>query len=127
MRIEIDVRDFQKGDSLTCGFDKDILEFNDFDERSELLTCESEEFMLGFCFFDTGDFLKDSDEYGYSFDSYDAKGVCYSMHAMKDKKKINSSFLYHNITLAVTWIKKAEFSSAEDVLFLALSDTTGYL
>lgn len=127
MRIEIDVRDFQKGDIITCEFDKDILEFNDSDERSELLTCEDEELMLGFCCFDTEDFLKDSDEYCYSFDSYDAKGVCYNMHAMKDTKKINSSFLYHHITLAVTWIKKAEFSFADDVLFFALSDTTGYL
>ncbi|MEE1410499.1 MAG: hypothetical protein U0J83_00585 [Bulleidia sp.] len=127
MRIEIDVRDFQKGDIITCGFDKDILESNDSDERSELLTCENGELMLGFCCFDTEDFLKDSDEYCYSFDSYDAKGVCYSMYAMKDTKKINSSFLYHHITLAVTWVKKAEFSSADDVLFFALSDTTGYL
>lgn len=80
-----------------------------------------------FVVFDTEDFLKDSDEYCYSFDSYDAKGVCYNMHAMKDTKKINSSFPYHHITLAVTWIKKAEFSFADDVLFFALSDTTGYL
>ena len=80
-------------------------------EYSECIEAVREEKRKGriyawFWYFDTEDYLKDSDEYCYSFDSYDAKGVCYSMHAMKDTKKINSSFLYHHITFAVTWIKK---------------------
>ena len=50
--IDIDLSQLKVGDEIFCGFDKDLLEYNDGDERSLLYSCENEKQIMGLCAYD---------------------------------------------------------------------------
>lgn len=129
-RIEIDVRDYDEGDVITCGFNDEILEDCDADERSILKMAENEEVLLYFNAFDTEDGVNESFEsdYCYSLYDFDEKGVSYIINETPDKQAIkNKGFLYHHLTIEVAWLKKSEYPAAEDILDRALMANIGFI
>lgn len=118
--IDIDFSDLKIGDTVFCGFNKSILQYFDGDERSVIHSCEDSEQILGLCAYEPDD--ETSASHCYQLDDYSNKGFGYIITA--DPHNYDSYNFYQSkiTSLAVSWLKKADYEDAELTTFLALTD-----
>ncbi|MEY8428527.1 hypothetical protein AALA00_12590 [Lachnospiraceae bacterium 46-15] len=115
--IDIDLSNTMEGDIVFCGFDENILEYNDSDERSVLYSCESNKQILGLGAFEPDD----EDIYCYQLEDYGGDGFGYRVTA--NPKKFDEHHFRESkfATLSVAVLNKADYKDANLVLFLALA------
>ena len=121
--IDIDLSQLKVGDEIFCGFDKDLLEYNDGDERSLLYSCENEEQIMGLCAYDPYEW--DLDDCCFQLKECTSKGFGYCIvsdpNQFDEKKKYQSKIT----SLAVAWLTKEEYNDADLVMNLALTCVIG--
>ena len=114
--IDIDMSDLKQEDVVFCGFDKNILEYNDSDERVVLHSCESDKQILGLSAFEPDD----EEIYCYQLEDYGGDGFGYRITADPDKFDAHHFWESKFATLSVAVLEKADYEDPDLVLFLAL-------
>lgn len=114
--IDIDMSGLRLDDTVFCGFENNILEYNDSDERVVLHSCESDTQILGFSAFEPDD----EESYCYQLETYDGDGFGYRVTT--DPGSFDSEHFYQSkfATLAIAVLNKTDYEDADSVLFLAL-------
>lgn len=121
--IDIDMSECKQGDILFCGFDDEILECNDSDERSVIYSCENGTFLLGLCAYEPDEL--DIDDYCYRLDDYCKKGFGYKI--ISDPKSFDADEFYQSkiTSLAVTWLRKEDHDNPNTEIFMLLTALIG--
>lgn len=117
--IDIDLSQLKPDDKIFCGFDYDILEYNDGDERSILYSCENDKQFLGLCAYEPHEW--ELDRCCFQLEDYMSKGFGYRI--IVDSKQFDEKEHYQSkiISLAVSWIDKEDYKDADLITFLALT------
>ncbi len=113
--IDIDLSNLKEDDTVFCGFDEHILEYNDSDERIVIHSCENDRQILGL-----GAFEPDDDEiYCYQLEDYGGDGFYYRVTA--DPKRFDEHHFRESkyVTLSVAILDKVDYEDADLALFLA--------
>lgn len=121
--IDIDLSGLKPDDVVFCGFEEEILEYNDGDERSILYSCENGQQILGVCAYEPYEY--DLKYCCFQLEDYTPKGFGYRV--VSDPRQFNELEFYQSkiTSLAVTWLNKAEYADADLVMFLALTCVIG--
>lgn len=114
--IDIDLSDLKVEDIVFCGFDKNILEYNDSDERIVLHSCESDKQILGLSAFEPDD----EEIYCYQLEDYGGDGFGFRITSDPDKFDAHHFWESKFATLSVAFLEKADYEDPDLVLFLAL-------
>ena len=121
--IDIDLSQLKTDDEVFCGFDQDILEYNDGDEKSIFYSCENDKQILGFCAYKPHE--RDLDDSCFQLEKYTPKGFGYRVVA--DPKQFHEKEHYQSkiTSLAVSWLNKMDYKDADLAAFLALTCVIG--
>lgn len=114
--IDIDMSELNQEDIVFCGFDNNILEYNDSDERVVMHSCESEKQILGLSAFEPDD----EEAYCYQLEDYGGDGFGYRVTTDPDKFDAHHFWQSKITSLYVAVLDKADYEDPDLVLFLAL-------
>lgn len=119
--IEVNLTGMKRGDIIFCGFNSNILEYNDGDERSIIYSCNDEKSILGLCAFEPDD----ESAYCYRLEEYTGNGFGYRITV--DPGDFDGGRFYKSkiISLAVSCLNKSDYEDADLVTFLALTNVIG--
>lgn len=121
--IDIDLSQLKVGDEIFCGFDKDLLEYNDGDERSLLYSCENEEQIMGLCAYDPYEW--DLDDCCFQLKECTSKGFGYCIVSDPNQFDEKKNYQSKITSLAAAWLTKKEYNDADLVMNLALTCVIG--
>lgn len=121
--IDIDLSRLKVNDEIFCGFERDIIEYNDGDERSILYTCENNEQILGLCAYEPYEW--DWDDCCFRLEDYAPKGFGYRVVSDPNQFDEKQNYQSKIISLAVSWLNKDEYNNADLVAFQALTYVIG--
>ena len=110
--IDIDVSRLQINDIITCGFDTELLEYNDSDERSVIFSRETASLLLGLCAFEPYEW--ETDTFCYQLEDYPGKAFKYRIVSSPDNFDENELYESKFISLAVVCINKYRIISCFD-------------
>lgn len=125
--IEIDTLNMNIGDTILCGLDNPMLEINDSDQNSILISVENDKFLLGLCGYDTEVYEGEevAQQYSYELDDYHiSSGFLYTIKR-DPKDYINSFYESRVITFGIAWVEKDKFADPDTAIFLALTSEIG--
>ena len=117
--IDIDVSRLHINDIITCGFDTELLEYNDSDERSVIFSRETASLLLGLCAFEPYEW--ETDTFCYQLEDYPGKAFKYRIVSSPDNFDENELYESKFISLAVVCINKKDYKDPNTELFLALT------
>ncbi|MGN0645700.1 MAG: hypothetical protein ACI4J9_01925 [Mogibacterium kristiansenii] len=121
--IDIDLSQLKVGDEVFCGFDKDLLEYNDGDERSLLYSCENEKQIMGLCAYDPYEW--DLDNCCFQLKERTSKGFGYCIVSDPNQFDEKKNYQSKITSLAAAWLTKEEYNDADLVMNLALTCVIG--
>ena len=121
--IDIDLSQLKVGDEIFCGFDKDLLEYNDGDERSLLYSCENEKQIMGLCAYDPYEW--DLDNCCFQLKERTSKGFGYCIVSDPNQFDEKKNYQSKITSLAAAWLTKDEYNDADLVMNLALTCVIG--
>ena len=115
--------DLHSGDVVFCGFEDDILEYNDSDERSVIHSCENNSYLLGLCAYEPEEI--EFDAYCYQLEDYGKKGFGYRVTS--DPKNYDAEEFYQSkiASLAIAWVKKEDYIDPDTEIFCILTTYIG--
>lgn len=117
--IDIDFSELKIDDTIFCGFENDILEYNDGDENSVLYSCESDKQILGLCAYESYDC--DMEYCCFQLEDKSPKGFGYRI--VSEPKEFGAHKFYNSkkTSLSVAWVNKADYRDADLVIFFTLT------
>jgi hypothetical protein len=113
--IDIDMSEYKQGDIIFCGFDQELLDFNESDERSVIYSCENSTLLLGVCAYDPDEW--ELNNYCYQLEDQDRKGFSYKVKSNPKEFDVNEFYQSVITSLAVAWIRKDDFNDPDDAIF----------